>query len=386
MLLLLTTACGSLGGLLYQGKTTELGLFQSDGVITGSIVGEKIALSGDGQTLVSEDWRKRVIYRKFGGNWPQVYTFDDRPTSGSADDSGTPWFEPKLDESGSFLLTSHRDALRIFKPQSANGQDWQEDGFLTATLDAQSYRYSQALLSGDGQIVALSHRTSNDGSFTLLDKDITIWQQQSSNWVEIDRIERIADAGGGSSADNFALRLVDISRDGSQILTVGPNGAFVYSRSGNSWQNIAELTATSSIFSFEESGAISAAGNRVALEASTNGADGPRTLIFDLASGTWQQSSDLKGRFMAMSADGQTLVLQNFVQTGSDFIGTPQSQGFLEVFTRSSSNWQKIATFAPSSDRNSYKRVALSSDGKVLAATLQDPPFTSTMRLEIYTR
>ncbi len=382
----LITACNPLESVLYQGATTNLGLYQADEVITGSIVGEKIALSDDGLTLVSEDWRRRSIYRKFGANWPQVYVLDYRPTSGSADDKGTPWFVPKLDETGNTLLTSHRDLLRTFMPQSANGQDWQEQRFLNATLDAQSHRYSEALLSGDGNIAALSHKTTSDGSFTLLDKDITIWQQQAGNWLELSRIERIADNGVISTADNFAIRLVDINRDGSKILVVGPNGAFVHTRSGDSWQSSAELSATSNIFSFEERGAISASGNRVALQASVNSANGPRTIVFDLANGTWQQSTDLQGRFMAMSSDGQTLVLQNFVQTGTDFIGTPQSQGFLEVFNLSGGSWQKVATIAPSSDRNSYQAVALNADGSVMAATLQDPPFSTTMRLEIYTR
>ena len=381
------TACGPLGSLIYQGQTTNLGPFQVDSTITGSIVGTQIALSGDGQTLVSEDYRRRVIYRKFGGNWPQVYTLDYRPTTSPADDKGTPWFSPRLDETASTLLTSDRDKLRIFKPQGANGQDWQAERLLSSALDTQSYRYSQALLSADAQVIALSHKTSNDGSFAVLDKDITLWQQQAGNWSQIASIDRLANSGASTNfnAPNFELELLDINRDGSKILIVGPNGAFVHNRSSDSWQNKTELTATTPIFGFNQKGALNSSGNRIALEAGTD-ADGPRVLMFQLNNNAWQQSANLKGEFMAMSRDGQTLVLQNFIQTGSDFIGTPQSQGFLEVYTASAGSWQKVATFAPSSDRNKYQRAVLSTDGKVLAATLQDPPFTSGVRLEIYTR
>ncbi len=384
---LFLVGCGPLGSLIYQGQTTNLGPFQVDSTITGSIVGTQIALSGDGQTLVSEDWRRRVIYRKFGGNWPQVYSLDYRPTTSPADDKGTPWFSPKLDATGTTLLTSDRDKLRTFMPQATNAQNWQAESFLNSALDSESYRYSKALLSDDASIVVLSHKTSNNGSFTVLDKDITIWEQSSGNWSQIAAIERLANSGESTNfnAANFGLELVGISSDGSRILVVGPNGAFVHSRSGDSWQNKAQLTATTTIFGFNEKGALNNSGNRIAIEANTN-SDGPRVLIFDLTNNAWQQSSNLKGEFMAMSGDGQTLVLQNFVQTGSDFIGTPQSQGFLEIYRASAGSWQKVATFAPASDRNKYQRVALSRDGSVLAATLQDPPFSTGVRLEIYSQ
>ncbi len=348
----LTLLLSSCSLLSYQGVQSELGPFTLEQSFSGDVVGSNLALAEDASTLVSEDWRTQVIYRFNGGVWQETKRIDNRPRSGPADDAGTPWFRPQVSANGVTVISSSEDTLRQLTWSSNN---WQSK----AILASESLFRASLIMSADARILTVCCFETSDG--------FSIWENQNGTWQQLAKIDAL---------NTFAepISPVALSATGNVILT---DSAELYERRGNTWQKSSSLAASSSL----QARALNETGTRVAVED-----DSFKVKLFDLEGSSWQQRFSTEGQFKALSADAKTLVVQKFKDTGQDFIGTPQSQGYLEIYEESLSGWQKIATLAPASDRNSYQQVSLSADGSLIALSFQDPPFSSSTRIQMFKR
>ncbi len=350
LMIFLTLLLSSCGVLNYQGVQSELGPFKLERSFSADVVGPTLALAANGSTLLSEDWRTQVIYRFQAGVWQETKRLDNRPDSGPADDTGTPWFRPQVSADGGTVISSAEDTLRQLTWSSSN---WQSK----AILDSESLFRASILMSSDARILTLCCFENSDG--------FSIWENQNGTWQQLASINEL-------NAFGEPISPVALSATGNIILT---DSAELYERTGNTWQKKSTVTTST----FVQPQALTATGTRVAVEDESF-----KVKLFDFNGSSWQPRFSTEGQFKALSTDGKTLVVQKFKDTGQDFIGTPQSQGYLEIYEETVSGWQKIATLAPNSDRNSFQQVSLSDNGSVLAVSFQDPPFSSSIRIQVF--
>jgi hypothetical protein len=208
------------------------------------------------------------------------------------------------------------------------------------------------------------------GAVWIFTRTGSTWKQQGSKLT-----------AKGEKAEGSFGQAVALSGDGNTALIGGPqdNGgagaAWVFTRSGSTWKQQAELLGSKKPRpdSFGSSVALSADGNTALVGAFRAGESRGAALVFTRSGSHWaQQGKTLTGRdevrsgefgnTAALSADGNTAV-----------VGAPNDKGGVGaawVFTRSGSNWTqqgaklkaaretKLAQFGNS--------VALSSDGQTI--------------------
>ncbi len=245
-------------------------------------------------------------------------------------------------------------------------------------------RFGSALaLDGDTMIVGAPNDRVNGNSDQ---GSACIYRWTGSGWA----FEATFTAAGGTEFDNFGYS-VAISGDtaivGAYLDDVGSNSnqgsVYVFTRSGTTWTQQAQLTATGGAADdlFGVSVALSGDTAIVGAFADDMGANADQgsAYVFTRSGSTWTQQAQLiatgslAGDFVGASValSGDTAI----VGTNFDDVGANSNQGSAYVFTRSGTTWtqqaQLIATGGAADDFFGYS-VALSGDTAIVGAYTDD--------------
>jgi hypothetical protein len=214
---------------------------------------------------------------------------------------------------------------------------WSQQAKLLATGGAASDRFGfSAALSADGNVAIVGSIGGNTGKGAAF-----IFTRSGSDWVQ--RAE-LKDPSGAAN-DDFGYS-VALSADGGTALvgargkSTGRGSAFVFTGSGSSWSQPAELTASNgaAMDDFGISVDLSADGNTALV-----GAEGKNSAyVFTRSDSVWSHQGDALipsdvapgdhfGFSVALGADGGTALI--------GAIGKSSGQGKAYVFIRSDSTW-----------------------------------------------
>jgi hypothetical protein len=246
-----------------------------------------------------------------------------------------------------------------------SGSTWLQLQELTAPVGATSFGWSVAL-SADGS-TALIGAPSNTSQ-----TDAYVFTLSGSTWSQ----QQVLEASVIVANYNFGLS-VALSADGSTALigasakNSSQGAAYVFTRSGSKWSQQQELTASDSVAAQNDFGlsvALSADGNTALIGASNKNSFTGTAYVFTRSGSTWSQQQKLTasdsaaqddfGRFVALSADGNTALIGAFNKNSF--------KGAAYVFTRSGPKWsqQQELTASDSVEQDHFGRsVALSADG-----------------------
>jgi len=269
-----------------------------------------------------------------------------------------------------------------------SGATWSQQAKLTAADgDTDDQFGSSVALSSDGNtVIAGAEATvggnANQGAVYVFTRSGSSWSQQAK-----------LTAAEGAAYDLFGSSVAlssdgDIAIAGAYNVEVGGNthqgAAYVFTRSGSSWNQQAELTAAdgAAYDSFGYSVALSLDGNAAiagAYDAHVGGhANQGAAYVFTRSGSSWSQQAkltaadgaaeDLFGCSVALNSDGNTAI------AGAEHadVGGNANQGAAYVFTRSDSSWSQQAKLTASDGGargdDFGGSVALSSDGNTAIA------------------
>ena len=245
------------------------------------------------------------------------------------------------------------------------GVTWSQQARLIANDGAVSDGFGSPALSADGNTALIG----TSGKFYTYTRSGTIWTQQS-------RTDIVLGGPVTISADG-ATSLV-----GARTTTIGTNSlqgaAYVFTRSGNNWNQQAQLTSNDGAASdgFGNSVAISADGSTILVGAfgkavGTNTRQGA-VYIFTRSGAVWSQqarltasdgvSNDNFGSMVALSADGYN----RSDWANRKTIGINFNQGAAYIFTRNGSTWiqhSRLTASDGATDDNFGASVVLSGSG-----------------------
>ena len=334
--------------------------------------GTSIALSGDGDTLAVG-------------------------AVGESSSNGDP-----LDNSG-----ARNGAVYVF---TRSGDAWQQQIYLKAfNTDADDHFGNSLALDAKGDTLAVGAEGESSsgadpfdntafasGAVYVFTRSGGTWQLQAFLKAAITELQDYFGFSVALSASGDALA-VGAWGDSGQSDTLGFSGAaYVFTRSGSTWQQQAYLNASNpnARDRFGVSVALSAGGDTLAVGAENEssrssdpldngGSSNGAVYVFALSGGHWQQQAYLKaatsdsmdrfGYSASLSGDGQTLAVSALGEDGngtSPLDNSAPSSGAVYVFKRSSGTWQRQAYLkAPNADANDSFgiSVALSGDGQALA-------------------
>ncbi|MEN9803321.1 MAG: hypothetical protein RIS41_168 [Actinomycetota bacterium] len=259
-------------------------------------------------------------------------------------------------------------------------ETWSSFGSPIVGNDTNNYSGASIALSADGSTLAIGEPGYNR------DRGRVVVHTRSGNtWTEVGTITV-------SVRDSFAGTSVALSGDGS-TLAIGVPGyddgrgqALVYTRTGNTWTQIADIIGSTLFDSAGESVALSANGQTLAIGAPYNDSGRGKVLVYARDGDTWASigniagsaASDRAGKSVALSADGQTLA-----------IGAPEhngSFGQLLVHTRNGNTWTQTSSITGTAVSERVGRsFALSADGQTLAIGI--PRYANDRgKIVVYTR
>ncbi len=212
---------------------------------------------------------------------------------------------------------------------------------------------SSVALSSDGLTVAVGAPRA-DPAATNNAGVVRVYRFQSGTWVQLG-----ADLAG-TSVSQYVGSAVSLSASGNR-LALGATGAssrgaatiYDYTSGTNSWAQVGlSLAAEGHLDSFGFSVALSDDGTWLAVGATQNDAGGASNAgharVYELVSTTWTQrgadidgeaANDLAGRSLALSANGQRLVISSH---NSGVVAA--SAGRVRVFDYSGSAWSLVGT------------------------------------------
>ncbi len=264
------------------------------------------------------------------------------------------------------------------------GSGWTFEATLTATGGAafEDFGYSVAI-SGDTALVGARSddvgANADQGSAYVFTRAGTTWTQQAQ-----------LIATGGAAGDQFGSS-VALSGDTALVgavnddvgASVNQGSAYVFTRSGTTWTQQAQLTATGGAASDQFGNSVALSGDTALVGASDDdvgaNTDQGSAYVFTRLGSTWTQqaqitatggaASDLFGSSVALSGDTA------LVGANGDDVGANVNQGSAYVFTRSGTIWtqqaQLTATGGATSDLFGVS-VALSGDTALVGAYADD--------------
>ncbi|MBS0196292.1 MAG: hypothetical protein JSR77_05995 [Planctomycetes bacterium] len=249
-----------------------------------------------------------------------------------------------------------------------------------AALDVFGY---SAAVSGDTAIVGA--RTDDvgasvdQGSAYVFTRSGTTWTQQAQ-----------LTATGGAAGDQFGYSVAlsgDTAIVGAWTDDVGANGnqgsAYIFTRSGSTWTQQAQLTATGGVGGDQFGVSVALSGDTAIVGAFNDdvgaSTDQGSAFVFVRSGTTWTQQAQLIAAGGAagdnfgvgVALSGDTAIVGAF----SDDVGANGDQGSAFVFTRSGTTWtqqaQLTSTGGAAGDRFGYS-VALSGDTAITGAFNND--------------
>ncbi len=279
-----------------------------------------------------------------------------------------------------------------------SGMTWIQQAQLTAAGGASSDYFGRSVaISGDTAIVG-AYRDDvganvNQGSAFVFVRTGTTWTQQAQ-----------LTAAGGAAADEFGYS-VAISGDTAIVgansddvgASIDQGSVYVFTRSGTTWSQQAQLTATSGAAADYFGGSVAITGNTAIVTASSDdvgaNVDQGSVYVFTRVGLGWTQQAQLNatnggaGDFFGTSVaiSGDTAI----VGASSVDMGSNQWQGSAYVFTRSGTSWTQQAQLI-AADGEAYDHfgtsVALSGDTAVVGADYKLNPDLSQGAAYVFTR
>ncbi|MFN8816264.1 MAG: FG-GAP repeat protein [bacterium] len=376
-------------------RSTPLQVLQPSGAASDQF-GYAVAIDGDTMIVgaprddlgANANQGSAHIYRWTGSGWTLEATLT--ATGGAANDN----FGSSVALSGdTALVGANTDDLGAnFAQGSAyvftrSGSTWTQQAQLTATDGAGGDQFgSSVALSGDTALVGARFddvgANFDQGSAYIFTRSGTTWTQQA---------QLTATDGAANDLFGFSVALGggagDTALVGAHSDDVGANfdqgSAYVFTRSGTTWTQQAQLTATDGAASDNLGVSVALSGDTALVGAyaddvGVNVAQGS-AYIFTRSGTTWTQQAQLTatggaagdsfGVSVALSGD-TALVAAYFDDVGVNF-----AQGSAYIFTRSGTTWtqqaQLTATDGAASD-NLGVSVALSGDTALLGANFDN--------------
>jgi hypothetical protein len=287
---------------------------------------------------------------------------------------------------------------------------WTQQQKLLASDAASSANFGNSVsISGDGNIIIIGAlnatvTAARQGAAYVFTRSGTTWTQQqilvASDAAETDFFGRSV----AISSDSSTV-IIGASNDGSvPVAQPGSGSAYIFTRSGASWNQQAKLTASdaaqgdtlgsSVAISSNGNTAIISSGNEDTSPNSNNGA----AYVFTRSGTTWTQqqkllasdaaAEDYFGESVALSADGNTAIIGAYTEDTSP----NTNNGAAYVFTRSGSTWtqqQKLLASDAASSDTFGQSVSLSADGNtaIIGAPFEDAsPNSNNGAAYVFTR
>lgn len=255
---------------------------------------------------------------------------------------------------------------------------WAQEAKLTPSdLELEdSFGYVVAI-SGDGTTVSVS--AINNDSLGVYVGVVYVFTKPGADWVQQTKLLPPSGNAGNSYGSSIAL-----NGDGSTIAvghylddtpTTDAGSVFIYTRTGNSWDQQTNITVSDAAMHFGRSVSLSDSGNHVAIGAYGNASDNGCVYVFVRSGSTWTQQSrltasdgssgDSLGYSVAISKDASTVI------AGAHFNDTKASSaGAAYIFTRSLTVWTQhsklMLSDGAAGDYFGYS-VSISADGGVCA-------------------
>jgi hypothetical protein len=388
---MVATLCLCGGSALAQ-RSTPIQLLHTTGV-TNDQFGQTVAVDGDTMIVgahlddvgVNGDQGSAHIYRWTGSGWALEATLT--ATGGETSDNfgfsvaisgDTAIVGALIDNVGA---NTNQGSAYVF---TRSGTTWTQQAQLIATDGAANDQFGWSVaLSGDAAIVTANvddvGANTNQGSAYVFVRSGTTWTQQAQ-----------LTASDGAPGDQFGWS-VAISGDtaivGSVLDDVGANGnqgsAYIFVRSGTTWTQQAQLTAIDGAPTDQFGYSVALSGDTAIVGAQSDdvGGNGDQgsAYVFTRSGTSWTQqaqltavnggASDSFGISVALSGD-TALVGANL-----DDVGANSNQGSACIFVRSGTTWTQQARLnAPdgaANDRFGFS-VALSGDTAIVGANLDD--------------
>ena len=340
-----------------------------------------------GATKVDDDIRgvdvgAAYVFTRSGNSWHQQakLTADDGVAkdefggkvalSGNTAVIGAIFHDDKGDNSGSAYVFTR------------SGTTWSQQVKLTAADTAADDAFGQSIaLSGDTVVIGAPHdddKGNDSGSVYVFTRSGTTWSQQ----VKLT-------AADGAEGDVFGISIafsgdtIVIGADLNDEKALNAGAVYVFTGSGSSWSQQAKLTAADGAETDIFGVRVALSGDTVLISARRDddnvmGIDAGSAYVFTRTGTTWQQqvkltasdgaTDDRFGRSVALV--GETAVIGAMFQDDKG-----DNSGSAYVFTRSGSTWSQQAklTAADGAAGDVFGwSVALSGDTAVIAATRND--------------
>jgi hypothetical protein len=362
----LTATATSAAGWSQQQELTA-----GDGA-SGDLFGDPVSLSADGSTaLIGADGRSShtgaaYVFTRSGSTWSQQQEL----TASDAAPNDYFGYSVSLSADGSTALVgafnknSGTGAAYVF---TRSGSTWSQQQELTASDAATNDAFAISVSlssSGNTALIGAHTKNSGNGAAYVFIRTGTSWSQQQE-----------LTASDGAHNDFFGSS-TSLNNDGSTALigafdkNSGTGAAYVFTQSGTAWSQQQELTAsdaaTGDYFSYSVS--LSGDGSSAMVTAGNKNAYTGAAYVFTRSGTTWSQQQELTaGDGASGDLFGNSASLSRDGSTALiGAYGKSSLTGATYVFTRSGSTWSQqqelTASDAATNDAFGYS-VSLSGGG-----------------------
>ncbi len=315
----------------------------------GTGFGNDVSLSGD--TAVIGASSAAYVFVRSGAVWTQQAELTPTDGTGAAQEL----YGSRVAVSGdTAVIAAQAKTVNGNANQGAayvfvrSGNTWSQQAELTASDGAAGDSFGTSVsLSGDTAVIGAAFKTidgnANQGAAYVFVRSGSIWSQQA----ELTAADGAAKDGFGNavslSGDTAVIGAPFKTLNGGQFSP--PGAAYVFVRSGSTWSQQAELTAsdnTNTNFGFS----VAVSGDTAAIGATTS--DGPGATYFFMRSGsTWSQQAELTapdgGAFGVLDAFGVSSLSGDTALIGRSY--KDKDAGAAYVFVFSGSVWTQLAEF-----------------------------------------
>jgi hypothetical protein len=263
-----------------------------------------------------------------------------------------------------------------------SGAGWTEEAKLTGS----DFTFGSAVAT-NGSTVAV-------GSPSVTSKEkgaVFVYAQSGGSWTHQAKLT----ASDGKPLDDFGASLAMSGNTivvGANYRRVGTGAAYVFTQSGGSWTQQAELTASDGAEDYAFGDAVAVSGSTVLVGSPFYGHVGDESqgtgaaYVFTSSGGSWTQQAELKA---SDAADGDEFGRSVAISGQTAIVGAPDrsaSVGAAYVFGQSGGTWTQQAELTPSGKSANMFGVAVAIDGSTAAVGAAAPPyFTRPGAVFVYT-
>ncbi len=372
------------------------------GAIGNAFQGSSVAISADGNTLVSSGYGDNNntgaiwIYNRINNVWHQVAKLVGSGAVGQSYQSSV-----AISADGKTVIVggsgdnNYKGAAWIF---TLNNGIWAQQGskLVGTASDGQAYQGNSVSISGDGNTVVIGGFADNkipygfdfvaDGAAWIFTRNNGNWTQQGSKLV-----------GTGADGKAFQGSSVSISLDGNTVVIGGSNdnddgygysagAAWVFTRNNGIWaQQGSKLVGTGAVGKASQgfSVSISGDGNSLVIGGHADNGSMGAAWLFTRNNGNWAQQGSklvgsgavgkaLQGLSVSISGDGNTVVIGGYNDNSvTNSQGISSAVGASWIFKQNNGMWAQQASKLVGSDNIGYSRqgnsVSINADGTIVA-------------------